>query len=289
MASPVPITVRNMHFPFDASIPRHWHGGRTGVTALFDSHSLFFPLGERFFVDSVQDAIPLLKDAALVKQARLFCGQEGVHQREHEDYNRMLAERGYPTVRLERWVARLLWLVRATTLPRWRLGITCGLEHFTAIAANRILTEPLALADADDRMRAFWRWHAAEEIEHKSIPFDMYQRLGGNYLERVVIMVLATLVFRTWAFVFLCVFLWTDRALFSRRAWSGIFEWLSTGGSAFVRDYLAYYRRDFHPWQLDSRRGLQSFQDEFATGHAYASFVGGPSSSYRRLSNAPQQ
>jgi predicted metal-dependent hydrolase len=48
-------------------------------------------------------------------------------------------------------------------------------------------------------------------------------------------------------------------------------------GSAFLRDYVAYYRRDFHPWQLDSRRGLQSFQDELATGDAYTSFVGGAS------------
>ena len=265
MASPVPITVRNLHFRFDAAIPRHWHGGQPAVSALFDSHSLFFPLGERFFVDSVKEAIPFLKDDELAKQARLFCGQEGNHQREHENYNRMLADRGYPAQRLERWVGRLLWLVRGITFLRWRLAITCGLEHFTAIGANRLLTEPGALAGSDERMRAFWRWHAAEEIEHKSIPFDMYHRLGGFYLERIVIMILATLVFRAWALVFLCIFLWKDNALFSRRAWSELFAWFSIGGRGFIRDYFAYYRPGFHPWQLDGLRGLQSFQEEFGS------------------------
>jgi uncharacterized protein len=273
MAPPVSITVRNLHFQFDAAIPRHWHGGQRAVTALLDSHSLFFPLGERFFVDSVKESLPLLQDPELRKQARLFCGQEGIHQREHDNYNRMLEARGYPAVRLERWVSRMLRVTRAITLPRWRLAITCGLEHFTATAANRVLTQPSTFAAAHPHMRAFWRWHAAEEIEHKSIPFDMYQQLGGHYVERVVIMFLAMLTFRTAAFVFLCAFLWTDRALFSRNAWSELFAWLAIGGRDFFRDYRAYYRPGFHPQQLDSTRGLQAFASELTTNAAYASLA----------------
>src|ERR1700759_3708810 len=94
-------TVRNLHFPFDSSIPRHWFGGSPARTAFLDSQSLFFAVGERFFVNCVKAALPRLRDRALEQRARLFCGQEGIHQREHVRYNQMLEERGYPALKME--------------------------------------------------------------------------------------------------------------------------------------------------------------------------------------------
>ena len=181
------IEVRNLRFKFDESIPRHWNGGSESGTAFFDSQSLLFPAGERFFVRSVVALLPKIRDPELLRKARAFCGQEGMHTREHVHYNRRLQALGYPAARLERWVANFLRLVWWTTLPRWRLAITCAIEHFTAIGAARALGSQ-GLDAAEPRMRAFWRWHAAEELEHKSIPFDIYQAVGGNYVERIAIM-----------------------------------------------------------------------------------------------------
>jgi predicted metal-dependent hydrolase len=264
--------VRNLRFEFDSSIPRHWYGGSASRTAFFDSLSPFFVVGERFFVNSVKRQLPKLKDPELLRKARAFCGQESVHQREHESYNRMLDERGYPATRMERWVKRLLWLVTMLTYPRIRLAVTCALEHFTAIGANRILSDRRAFVGADPRMRAFWRWHAAEETEHKGVPFDVYESVGGNYLERVVVMILTTITFQAYAFTHVLRFMWIDRRVFSTLAWRELGQMLAftSTSRAFVDDYLAYYRRGFHPWQLDNRGLLAEFERELASSKYYA-------------------
>jgi len=264
--------VRNFRFQLDSSIPRHWFGGSPARTAFFDSLSPFFVVGERFFVNSVKRQLPKLQDPELVRKARAFCGQEGIHQREHESYNHMLDARGYPATRMERWVKRLLWLVTLTTFPRIRLAITCALEHFTAIGANRVLGDPRAFEDADPRMRAFWRWHAAEETEHKGVPFDVYEAVGGYYLERVVVMLLTTITFQAYAGLHLLWFMAIDGRLFSWRAWRELGTMLgyTNASGAFLRDYLAYYRPGFHPWKLDNRELLVEFERELSTSEYYA-------------------
>ena len=264
--------VRNFKFQFDASIPRHWFGGSPSRTAFFDSLSPFFVVGERFFVNSVKRQLPKLRDPELSRKARAFCGQEGIHQREHEAYNRMLDERGYPATRMERWVKLLLWLVTITSYPRLRLAVTCALEHFTAIGANRVLRDPRVFADADPRMRAFWRWHAAEETEHKGVPFDVYEAVGGFYLERVLVMLVTTITFQAYAFVHLLRFMWIDGRLFSRRAWRDLGAMLryTNASGAFLHDYVAYYRPGFHPWQLDNRDLLTEFEREVSSSDYYA-------------------
>jgi uncharacterized protein len=263
------LEVRNLRFSFDDKLPKHWHGGSPVRTAFFNSQSLFFPAGERFFVDSVKRYIPRLRDPGLRRQAQLFCGQEAVHQREHINYNRMLGRQGYPAASMERAVKRLLALVTLLTLPRWRLAITCALEHFTAIGANQALTDASLFSGAEPRMAAFWRWHAGEETEHKAIPFDVYRAVGGNYLERVLVMLVTTLIYQSYSLLHLLRFLWVDGCLFSPRAWRD-----AAGSSAPrgfpLRDYFAYFKPGFHPAQLDSQAALDAFRSELAGSRAYA-------------------
>lgn len=268
----MPLQVRNFRFTFDETIPRHWNGGSAARTAFFDSFSAFLPLGERFFVNSVKPYIVGLTSPELQQEARAFCGQEGIHQREHERYNRMLDARGYPVARLERWVARLLSLTRAILLPRMRLAVTCALEHFTAIGARQMLSDRSLLDDADARMRAFWYWHGAEESEHKAVPFDVYTAAGGHYLERVAVMLVTTFVFQSYALLHVLIFLASDRLLFSRRAWRELRELLgrTTVSGTFRKDYRAYYRRDFHPSQLDEPWLIEAAQRELVSAQKFA-------------------
>lgn len=166
----------------------------------------------------------------------------------------------------------LLWLVSLVTFPRVRLAITCALEHFTAIGAHRVLSDPNAFAGADPRMRAFWLWHAAEETEHKGVPFDVYEAVGGNYLERVLVMLLTSIVFQAYAALHLLRFMWIDGGLLSGRAWRELGSMLAdtSASGVFVRDYLAYYRPGFHPWQRDNRQLLVAFERELSTSEYYA-------------------
>lgn len=245
--------VRDLRFDTGEKIPRHWHPAGASVTRFFDNFSLFFPDGERFFVEAVKAHRDQVSDPRLAADLRAFIGQEAMHTREHIRYNQMLAQQGLPARRLEERVRQLLRFVSRRNPPRTRLAITAALEHFTALLAQMLLARPAVLDGAHPTMARLWRWHALEEAEHKAVAFDIYRQVGGPYLERVAVMIGATLIF--WAKVIqhqICL-MRADGILFSWREWKTLLRFLFVAPGALrglLRPYLAYYHPQFHPNQV---------------------------------------
>lgn len=265
MAEPMSIEVRNVRFPLGDGVPRYWHGGRRSVTLFFNNLSIFFPAGERFFIASVKRYKDRIKDEPLREEVAAFCAQEGIHGREHIRYNEMIRDQGYPAEELERRVKRILRVVTAVAPKRHQLAATCALEHFTALLAHFLLQDDRLLKGAHPAMAALWRWHAAEENEHKAVAFDVYRLAGGNYLERVVVMVVASLIF--WAKIAeqQVRLMKVDGIVWSAREWRslGRFLFIEPGGMfSLWRAYLEYYRPGFHPWDLDNRDLLERWKAE---------------------------
>ena len=69
--------------------------------------------------------------------------------------------------------------------PLLRLSVTAALEHFTAVMSEETLRFD-RLIDAHPVMRSLLMWHSAEEIEHKSVAFDVYEAVGGGYVVRML-------------------------------------------------------------------------------------------------------
>ena len=259
--------IRNLRFDIGDKIPRHWHGERRSVTTLLNALSILFPVGERFFIQSVKLHADCVKDEQLRKNVRAFMGQEGVHGREHEAYNDMLIAQGYPIQRLERETKWLLDRVQRIFYKRAQLAATAGFEHFTAILANMALHNPKLFEGAHPVMAALWRWHAAEESEHKAVAFDVYTAAGGNYVERSAVMLLASAGFFIKSMQHLVVLMRHDKIHLSAAEWRalGQFLFVEPGGMVQVaQDWLAYFRPGFHPWDLDN----QALLDEWSKAYA---------------------
>lgn len=179
------IPVRAMGFPFDASIRRLWLHGDPLATHLANGLNLLFPDGERFFIRSVKHYLPEIDDPELVARIKGFFGQEGRHGHEHERFNKILAEHGYDTERFLTWYRHVAYeVLEKNSPPALCLSITAALEHFTASMAKNALTTDI-LDHAHPVMAELLRWHAAEEIEHKSVAFDVFQKVDGRYGMRV--------------------------------------------------------------------------------------------------------
>jgi uncharacterized protein len=257
------LEVRNPKFAIGDDVPKQWHARSRSVTAFFNNLSSLFPVGERFFIASVKAHRDRVSDETLLAAIEGFCGQEGIHGREHVRYNRMLIDQGYPVAEMEESVVSLLSFVSSVLPMRSQLAATCALEHFTALLAEVILGEPKLLEEAHPVMAELWRWHAAEENEHKSVAFDVYEAAGGWYGERVAIMWLATVVF--WAKVFeqQARLMRADGDLFSPGAWGSLVDYLffRPGGMfRLARLYLAYYRPGFHPTDIDATALLERWK-----------------------------
>jgi uncharacterized protein len=248
------IHVRRMDFPFDASIPKHWFAGSPVASHVANGINLLFPSGERFFVRSVRHFIDRIDDPELRAEAKAFAGQEGNHAREHERFFELLEQQGYEIRsflgRYEEFSYRFLERV---TPPEVRLSATAACEHFTAIMAEGALSEGL-LDDAHPTMRALLLWHACEEIEHKSVAFDVLERVDPRYRVRVAGLALAALSLGAWWFLATRMLLRQDGL--SRREVRRELRRLGRERpilqGVFLRGIREYLQKDFHPWNNDN-------------------------------------
>jgi len=255
--------VRNLRFSLDARTPRYWLAGRRSVTTFFDTLSIFFPLGEQFFIDAVKHYKPRVTDDKLRRDVAAFCAQEGIHRREHERYNAMLSERGYPVDDLEGRVDRLLGFARRVLPMRWQLGVTCALEHFTALMGEMILRDPAVLEGADPTMASLWRWHAAEESEHRAVAFDVFQSTGGTYRVRAATMLIASAFFWVKVVEHQARMMSADGTALSPREWKELVAYLFSkpgGFSGLIPAYVDYYRPGFHPHERSTEAELSAWK-----------------------------
>lgn len=272
------IEVRNLSFPLDASIPKHWLSGKRAVSIFFDNLSVLFPAGEHFFMASVRRYEPELREQALKEDVRRFQQQEALHSREHVRYNDRLRALGYPVDEMERKVRALLEDV-AELPPRRQLAVTCALEHFTALLAQFVLSDDSSFEGAEPVMAALWRWHAAEENEHASVAFDVFRAQGGTYTERVTMMALTTVVFWAKLFEQQRHMMRADGCLRSAKEWRSLaaFFFVQPGWLLkLARPYLAYYKPSFHPSELDCAPLLTRWRSEFASLGVYRDSLRAP-------------
>lgn len=181
--------VRRMGLSF-AEIPRHWFHGSMLATHRLNALSLLFPAGERFFMHSVRHYLPSIGDPVLRARVRAFLGQESSHGLEHERTFGLLEAQGYEIRDWLRWYEGVtLELLGRRLTPAIRLSMTVALEHLTAAMARAALTGN-PLQHAHPRMRKLLLWHAAEEIEHRSVAFDVLAEVEPGYWLRMLGMLL---------------------------------------------------------------------------------------------------
>jgi predicted metal-dependent hydrolase len=254
----MPITITPRKGPeitFDESIPRFWLGGDPFKTRFFDALSTMFPEGEKFFIQCVRDYSNRIADPGLKEAVKEFNYQEGQHSLVHRNFNDHLKAQGVDVDWLERLLRDAFNWLRAHLPKTATLAQTAATEHLTAVISHQFMTRRDLFADADPRIRAMYYWHAAEEIEHKSIAFDVLKKVaGGGYLVRALTMLWVTIAFMLHTFLIMGHmfradgFSWRQRAgLWLRGLW-----WLYRPGGLILPllpHYLAYYRPGFHPWQ----------------------------------------
>ncbi|MGU7772322.1 metal-dependent hydrolase [Burkholderia sp. MR1-5-21] len=249
---------RDPRFHFADDIPRDWYRGQIRVTRFFDAFSIMFPLGEKFFVDSVRhyrDALPA--GGALAAQVDAFLYQEATHIREHRAYNRRLARQGMPVDALEAIMRRRQQHSQRVASPLLRLAFTACLEHYTAILADLLLRDPAILDGADKSMATIWQWHAVEEIEHKAVAFDVFRACGGAPIKRYCMRTAAMLGVSACFVVDLGYFMirlaTADRDAGNWRSWARLGWWLFGAPGVFTRvlpAWLAWFSPRFHPSRI---------------------------------------
>ncbi|WP_296031575.1 metal-dependent hydrolase [uncultured Alcanivorax sp.] len=250
----VGIPPRQINFRFRADSPRYMYGDNATASLHFAVLSGFFPPGEMFFVESVRRYRGRISDQRLKAEVSGFIGQEAIHSREHERLNAFLKERNIDTRVAEQSVKAGLWLLSRLPASQ-QLACTTFMEHFTASLAEQLLTDEDFRRRADPELLALWEWHALEELEHKSVTYDVYNLIGNRWYQRLLAMplVLGSLtpgLLISWA--------WMVAREGKAADWKDIAEGLSLllGKKGFITKIMPlmpeYFARDFHPGQRDT-------------------------------------
>jgi predicted metal-dependent hydrolase/ferredoxin-NADP reductase len=189
-----PLRPRRVAFDWTGT-PLHWVPGDPFSTHMINVLHLLLPAGERWFVDVYKQALPLIRDPELRKDVIGFIGQEAMHAQAHSTVlDHLLAQGLDPspyTAQMDWFFEHLLGDNTAPPLARkwWlleRVAIIAAIEHYTAVLGKWVLdSRGFERFGADPTMVDLLRWHGAEEVEHRSVAFDVFQHLDGGYGRRL--------------------------------------------------------------------------------------------------------
>lgn len=251
------IPIRRVDFQGHIDLDNHWFGGNAFLTHLLNSFHIVFPEGEKFFIRSVKAFKDQTQDPKLREQIKGFIGQEMQHSKEHEKFWNALKDQGYAVDEFVGIYNKLAYDITENTIHRLTgssklaLSTTVALEHYTAILAQvAFRSDALTKLEVPEEIRNLLYWHAAEEMEHKSVAFDLLKEVDDSYLLRFSGMIIATANLLFYSALGMAIFMWQDKEL---KLWDipgHIADFLGMGMGpilSFTRDFLDYFRPDFHP------------------------------------------
>ena len=140
-----------------------------------------------------------VSDPQLQAQIAAFIGQEAMHSKAHGEFNEAWRRDDYNLDRFQNWLNERDKYLR-TISPKLQLALTCAFEHFTALLGVYFTASRTSKTLDQDALK-LWVWHAIEEIEHRSVAFDVYQHVYGDDRIRRLLMRSVTTGFASLAFM----------------------------------------------------------------------------------------
>jgi uncharacterized protein len=163
------------------------------------------PAAERWFVDTLIEALPLIKDPHLADDVRGFIGQEAMHADVHEPvlHEYMVVNGIDPTPILDEieYVFEKVLAPTTPSDPKRRLNHLCdrlwliaAVEHYTAVMGDFALNCAWGDHGASPTMVDRIRWHAGEEVEHRMVAHDVAVYFHDSYVDRIRAMTMAVVM-----------------------------------------------------------------------------------------------
>ncbi len=261
------INIRNVKFDFDEIKDNQYFNKNLFATHFLNALHIVFPEGERLFIRSVRYFAKDIKDPELKKHIREFTAQEGIHNREHERFWEQLEKMNlkpkgfinfYHKSGFDMLEKQLFKILPTKYAKKLSLSVTAGAEHYTALLGNQILGNwDFNKSLLPEEMSHLMRWHAAEELEHKSVAFDVLQEVDDSYSLRMTGMAIASFFLYFYAVAGMTYFIYQDKNKTWDNAAMKFVDFvnnysLKPEGSANWKMLLDYLKPGFHPDDHDN-------------------------------------
>jgi predicted metal-dependent hydrolase len=176
------IVVREPMFVHESGAGGLWNPRLPELSHTLNGFQLALPYLEPYFIDAIRGAREHVKDEALLSDMQAFCDQEAHHSRQHRAYGRVLRQRYPRLAELETRIQQSLVQSRRSDTLEWRLAYTAGYEALTAQLARWLFkNQERWFQGADPYFAGMMTWHAAEEIEHRHVAFDVLSAVNDRH------------------------------------------------------------------------------------------------------------
>ena len=269
--------IRNVKFDFKDIKDPHYIASNIFATHFSNALHVIFPEGEKFFIRSVKNFMKEIDDPKLKKEMIDFMGQEGVHHREHERFWEQLEGMGLRPKGFAKWFKRgangVEWLFNKTLSKRMAnkmlLSMTSGMEHYTALFGNQNLGNSEFMKQFYPKeMFMMILWHSAEELEHKSVTFDVLQQVDDSYWLRISGMTIASTLFYMYALSGMIYFILQDKERDLSNMTTQFRDFVTNfsmrpEGMAGWKLLLDYFKPGFHPDDHDNYHLAEEFFEKY--------------------------
>jgi len=170
------------------SADAHWIPAAPELAHQLNGASLVLPHLEPYLIKVMKVARSRVAEVApeILDDLDVFNHQEANHFKVHAAYNRVMREQ-YPG--LEGFEAEIRADFEGFFAEKpldWNLAYCEGFES-TGIVQSEFFLEQIddLLETADPAVSELWRWHLAEEFEHRNVAHDVLKALYPGWLQRL--------------------------------------------------------------------------------------------------------
>ncbi|MCC5952862.1 MAG: metal-dependent hydrolase [Acidimicrobiia bacterium] len=209
---------RRVRFEFPDDLDPMWVPHLPEFAAAANAVSLGMPYAEPLFIKAVRSTFDQIDDD-LRERSERYIRQETGHHTQHQHFNDLIARRYPSTLRLQRLMRRCAdWVWRRS--PRFRVAYAAGGETISYGVARWTERNLAPLMDrADPLVATLFLWHLAEEIEHKSSTYDVFEATDGSKLRYALAMTVGFVSISTFTAIGTFQQLWAERRLWRPITW----------------------------------------------------------------------
>jgi predicted metal-dependent hydrolase len=199
-------------------------------------------------------------------------GQEGNHARTHESFLAVLELQGFRLRPAAKFLERDFQRNERYLPLKLQIAVISGVEHYTA-ALGHWAFERNVFDGADPVLRDLFLWHCAEELEHKSVAFDLRAATAPGYVLRLLGMLLATTGLLVAWTILGAILVRQDEQTTTRAVLRDLRRAQREGKAPFgtiARAFIRYLNPRFHPSQDNDICYARAYLAESAAVDAWA-------------------
>jgi len=263
------ITVRRLNLTFPADLDPVILPGEPEQSYFQIGFSLLLPYLEPYLIRSLNAGKKHVRDPKLATEIDLFNAQEGQHYRQHMRFNQAIRLQARDV--LQRLEAKLEADYRRFSERRslkFNLAYAEGFEAMT-LAMTRVGFEANVISRLRPDVRDLFQWHLIEELEHRTVAFDVYQHVYGGYFYRLVVGLFAFFHVNAFAHRVARALIEADPVAFRARwggprsAWRRMKPWFWLALRRFLPKVFATYMPWYTPHRIAMPEQLRALGEHY--------------------------